>query len=202
MFTQWFSNHPMKAHFGWHQRSMNQSAKTRSWKERWQQEILRNLADWIISNKRNLNKRNCQRTAKNSTRQWPTYQRNICKGHARIGGQGKGSSSSSMGMQMGQWKQLGTIHNYRERRCIQCLEEGYKFKSLDGELWGPWGRRITSAIDGMKNGSLCELAGERIKRSWGCAKNYYQNINLMRKKGKENFQAALMTCLSREVLTT
>jgi len=48
----------------------------------------------------------------------------------------------------------------------------------------------------------CELAGEGIEYSWGCTKNYYQNIDLVQKKGKENFQAAVMTCLSREVLTT
>jgi len=48
----------------------------------------------------------------------------------------------------------------------------------------------------------CELAGEGIEYSWGCTKNYYRNIDLVQKKGKENFQAAVMTCLSREVLTT
>ena len=32
----------------------------------------------------------------------------------------------------------------------------------------------------------CELAGEGIEYSWGCAKNFYCRVSLKRKKGKEN----------------
>ena len=48
----------------------------------------------------------------------------------------------------------------------------------------------------------CELAGEGIEYSWGCAKNFYRTIELTKKKGKEKFRAAVSRCLSREVLTT
>ncbi len=49
----------------------------------------------------------------------------------------------------------------------------------------------------------CELAGEGIEYSWGCAKNSYRTLALKDKRGKENFRKAVRECLSRQkVLTT
>jgi hypothetical protein len=49
----------------------------------------------------------------------------------------------------------------------------------------------------------CELAGEGVEYSWGCAKNTYRRIALKHKRGKENFRKAVRECLSRQnVLTT
>jgi len=37
----------------------------------------------------------------------------------------------------------------------------------------------------------CELAGEGIEYSWGCAKNFYHRVSLKRKKGKEDFRSVV-----------
>ena len=37
----------------------------------------------------------------------------------------------------------------------------------------------------------CELAGEGIEYSWGCAKNLYRRQPLKMKRGKENFRATV-----------
>jgi len=48
----------------------------------------------------------------------------------------------------------------------------------------------------------CELAGEGIEYTWGCAKNHYRTMRLQSKKGKENFKEAVKKCISRDLLTT
>ena len=35
----------------------------------------------------------------------------------------------------------------------------------------------------------CELAGEGIECSWGCAKNHYRRVSLKRKKSKDSFRS-------------
>jgi hypothetical protein len=47
----------------------------------------------------------------------------------------------------------------------------------------------------------CELAGEGIEYSWGCAKNFYRRQPLKMKRGKANFRATVQQCFSREILT-
>jgi len=48
----------------------------------------------------------------------------------------------------------------------------------------------------------CELAGEGIEYSWGCAKNEYRHKPLSSKRKKETWRQTVRECLSREVLTT
>jgi len=48
----------------------------------------------------------------------------------------------------------------------------------------------------------CELAGEGIECSWGCAKNHYRRLPLAEKKGKQVFRETVRKCFSREVITT
>ena len=48
----------------------------------------------------------------------------------------------------------------------------------------------------------CELAGEGIEYSWGCAKNYYRQRPISEKRKKENFRNTVRACLSNDVLTT
>jgi hypothetical protein len=47
----------------------------------------------------------------------------------------------------------------------------------------------------------CELAGEGIEYSWGCAKNHYRRLPLALKKGKQQFRETVRKCFSREVIT-
>lgn len=48
----------------------------------------------------------------------------------------------------------------------------------------------------------CELAGEGIEYSWGCAKNAYRQKPLSDKRRKDKFRDTVRKCLSRDVLTT
>ena len=48
----------------------------------------------------------------------------------------------------------------------------------------------------------CELAGEGVEYSWGCAKNEYRRKPLSLKRKKETWRQTVRECLSREVLTT
>ena len=51
--------------------------------------------------------------------------------------------------------------------------------------------------------SHCELAGEGIAYSWGCAKNRHRRVSLKQKRGKDNFKTVVRECLLREkVLVT
>jgi hypothetical protein len=48
----------------------------------------------------------------------------------------------------------------------------------------------------------CELAGEGIEYSWGCAKNYYQRLPLIEKKSKETFKSSVRKSLcTADVIT-
>ncbi len=47
----------------------------------------------------------------------------------------------------------------------------------------------------------CELAGEGIEYSWGCAKNFYRQQPIREKRKKENFWNTVRTCISQQVLT-
>jgi hypothetical protein len=47
----------------------------------------------------------------------------------------------------------------------------------------------------------CKIAGEGIEYSWGCAKNYYCNLLLEDKRGKEKFLNSVSLCMSDKVLT-
>jgi hypothetical protein len=47
----------------------------------------------------------------------------------------------------------------------------------------------------------CELAGEGIEYSWGCAKNYFRQQPLKDKRKKENFRNTVRKCISEEYLT-
>jgi hypothetical protein len=48
----------------------------------------------------------------------------------------------------------------------------------------------------------CELAGEGIEYSWGCAKNYYRRLPLKEKKSKETFKQSVRKSLcNKNVLT-
>ena len=48
----------------------------------------------------------------------------------------------------------------------------------------------------------CELAGEGIEYSWGCAKNFFQWIPIGEKRTKQGFRNMVRKCMSRDVLTT
>jgi hypothetical protein len=47
----------------------------------------------------------------------------------------------------------------------------------------------------------CEIAGEGIEYTWACSINYFCNILLDKKRGKENIKVCVRQCLSRELLT-
>jgi hypothetical protein len=46
-----------------------------------------------------------------------------------------------------------------------------------------------------------EFAGEGIEYSWGLSKAMYRKYPLVSKKGKRNFDALALKCISRDVLT-
>ena len=48
----------------------------------------------------------------------------------------------------------------------------------------------------------CELAGEGVEYSWGCAKNTYRHVPLKKKRGKENFRNVVCECMSKENVST
>ena len=55
----------------------------------------------------------------------------------------------------------------------------------------------------QRNVTVSKLAGEGIKYSWACAKNFYRRVSLKRKKGKENFRSVVQESMSTDkVLTT
>jgi hypothetical protein len=47
----------------------------------------------------------------------------------------------------------------------------------------------------------CELAGEGIEYSWGCAKNMYRRQPLKTKRSVDKFRATVKKCFTREVIT-
>ena len=44
----------------------------------------------------------------------------------------------------------------------------------------------------------CEMAGEGIEYSWGCAKNSFRRVPLKQRRGKDNFRNVVRMCLSRD----
>ena len=63
------------------------------------------------------------------------------------------------------------------------------------------GRKLGVTVDRTPK-CHCELAGEGIEYSWGCAKNAYRQKPLSDKRSKEKFRETVRKCLSRQVLTT
>jgi hypothetical protein len=64
------------------------------------------------------------------------------------------------------------------------------------------GRRMGVIVDRTPK-CHCELAGEGIEYSWGCAKNHYRRLPLKEKKSKEMFKKSVRSSLCKEnVLTT
>ena len=63
--------------------------------------------------------------------------------------------------------------------CLDFEEEETLLQSM--------GKEMGVLVDRMPK-CHCELAGEGIEYSWGCAKNFYSRVSLKRKKGKENFR--------------
>lgn len=47
----------------------------------------------------------------------------------------------------------------------------------------------------------CEIAGEGVEHSFGCAKNTYRRKKLSEKRGKQNFLNLVRQCFSRDVIT-
>jgi len=47
----------------------------------------------------------------------------------------------------------------------------------------------------------CELAGEGIEYSWGCAKNFFRQQPLKDKRKKENFRNTVRKCMSEDTLS-
>jgi hypothetical protein len=62
------------------------------------------------------------------------------------------------------------------------------------------GRLLGAKIDRTPK-CHCELAGEGIEYSWGCAKNFFRQQPLKDKRKKENFRNTVRHCISEKVLT-
>ena len=63
------------------------------------------------------------------------------------------------------------------------------------------GRRMGILVDRTPK-CHCEMAGEGVEYSWGCAKNAYRAKPIGEKRGKETYRNAVRTCLSRDVIST
>ena len=61
------------------------------------------------------------------------------------------------------------------------------------------GRKVGVLVDRMPK-CHCELAGEGIEYSWGCAKNYYRNLPIKEKKSKELFKESVRKCLDNSTV--
>ncbi len=62
------------------------------------------------------------------------------------------------------------------------------------------GRSLSVTVDRTPK-CHCELAGEGIEYSWGCAKNFYRQQPIREKRKKENFRNTVRTCISQQVFT-
>jgi hypothetical protein len=79
-----------------------------------------------------------------------------------------------------------------------CLD----FEEEEEALLQSTGREMGVLVDWTTK-CHCELAGQGIEYSWGCAKNSYRQVSLKQKRGKDNFKVVVRECLSREkVLAT
>jgi hypothetical protein len=47
----------------------------------------------------------------------------------------------------------------------------------------------------------CEMAGEGVEYSWGCAKNAYRAKPIGEKRGKETYRNTVRSCLSQDVIS-
>ena len=91
------------------------------------------------------------------------------------------------------------------------VQKDFSLKSLKGNcldfeeeetLLQSMGREMGVLVDRTPK-CHCELAGEGIEYSWGCAENFYCRVSLKRKKGKEEFRSVVRESLSKDkVLTT
>jgi hypothetical protein len=61
------------------------------------------------------------------------------------------------------------------------------------------GRKVGVLVDRTPK-CHCELAGEGIEYSWGCAKNYYRNLPIKDKKSKELFKESVRKCLDNSMV--
>jgi hypothetical protein len=61
--------------------------------------------------------------------------------------------------------------------------------------------RVLSVLIDRTPECHCELAGEGIEYSWGCAKNRYRTEKLSEKRTKANFLKTVRMCVSQQVLT-
>ena len=76
--------------------------------------------------------------------------------------------------------------------CLDFEEEESLLQSM--------GRRVKVLIDHTSK-CHCELAGEGIEYSWGCAKNEYRRQPLQLKRRKETFRDTVRKSIARDVLT-
>ena len=90
-------------------------------------------------------------------------------------------------------KQLDTSLKFLMANCVDFEEEESLLQSM--------GTKMGVIIDRTPK-CHCELAGEGIEYSWGCAKNEYRRKPLSSKRKKETWRQTVRECLSREVLTT
>jgi hypothetical protein len=79
------------------------------------------------------------------------------------------------------------------RSCRDFQEEESLLQSM--------GRKMGVIVDRTPK-CHCELAGEGIEYSWGCAKNYYRTLPIREKKSKELFKESVRKCLDQEMVLT
>jgi hypothetical protein len=79
------------------------------------------------------------------------------------------------------------------RSCRDFQEEESLLQSM--------GRKMGVVIDRTPK-CHCELAGEGIEYSWGCAKNFYRTLPIREKKSKESFKESVRKCLDQETVLT
>jgi len=79
------------------------------------------------------------------------------------------------------------------RSCRDFQEEESLLQSM--------GRKMGVIVDRTPK-CHCELAGEGIEYSWGCAKNYYRMLPIREKKSKELFKESVRKCLDQETVLT
>lgn len=63
------------------------------------------------------------------------------------------------------------------------------------------GRKLGVTVDRTPK-CHCELAGEGIEYSWGCAKNYFRCLPLREKKSKETFKSSVRKSISNKDVIT
>jgi hypothetical protein len=121
----------------------------------------------------------------------------------------KRDAASFLGTWIHRWKNLNqyTVTGRKDEMCILQPETSLKFllgNCLDFEeeesLLQSKGRILRAKIDSTPK-CHCELAGERIEYSWGCAKNFFRQQPLKDKRKKENFHNTVRKCMSEDTLS-